>query len=53
MIKSGYETLSIKSKDGLESWDKYREVDERVLLKKVARIVVEDLKDRDCKEDGI
>lgn len=45
VIKSGYETLSIKSKDGLDSWDKYREVDERAFLKRAARIVVEDVKD--------
>lgn len=52
VIKSGYETLSIKSKDGLDRWDKYREVDERVFLKKAARMVVEDLKDKKELEVG-
>ena len=52
VIKSGYETLSIKSKDGLDRWDRYREVDERVFLKRVARMVVEDLKDRKGLEEG-
>ena len=53
VIKSGYETLSIKSKDGLDSWDKYREVDERVFLKRVARMVVKDIKDRNFGEPGL
>jgi hypothetical protein len=44
VIKQGYETLSIQAKDGLDSWDKYREADERVFLKKVARTVVADVK---------
>jgi len=44
VIKQGYETLSIQAKEGLDSWDKYREVDERVFLKKVARTVVADVK---------
>ncbi|KAF8460268.1 hypothetical protein BDZ91DRAFT_700518 [Kalaharituber pfeilii] len=51
VIKSGYETLSIKTKDGLDSWDKYREVDERVFLKRMAKIVVEDIKQARA-EDG-
>ncbi|KAI9777102.1 MAG: hypothetical protein M1839_009058 [Geoglossum umbratile] len=44
VIKSGYETLSITAKDGLDSWDRYREADERVALKKVARAVVADVR---------
>ena len=53
VIKSGYESLSIKSKDGLDNWDKYREVDERVFLKRVARVVVKDMKDRNFGEPGL
>jgi len=45
VIKQGYETLSIQSKEGLDSWEKYREADERVFLKKIARAVVVDVKD--------
>jgi hypothetical protein len=44
VIKQGYETLSIQAKEGLDSWEKYREVDERIFLKKVARTVVVDVK---------
>lgn len=44
VIKQGYETLSIQAKEGLDSWDKYREADERVFLKKLARTVVVDVK---------
>lgn len=44
VIKQGYETLSIQAKEGLDSWDKYREADERVFLKKMARTVIGDMK---------
>jgi len=44
VIKQGYETLSIQAKEGLDSWEKYREADERTLLKKVARTAVADVK---------
>ncbi|KAI9717069.1 MAG: hypothetical protein M1812_005004 [Candelaria pacifica] len=44
VIKQGYETLSIQAKDGLDAWEKYREADERVMLKKIARVAVEDVK---------
>lgn len=44
VIKQGYETLSIQAKEGLDSWEKYREADERVFLKKMARAVVGDVK---------
>jgi len=44
VIKQGYETLSIQAKEGLDSWDKYREADKRVFLKKMARAVVADVK---------
>jgi hypothetical protein len=45
VIKQGYETLSIQAKEGLDSWDKYREADERGFLKKMARAAVGDVKD--------
>ncbi|KAE9375641.1 DUF1741-domain-containing protein [Stipitochalara longipes BDJ] len=44
VIKQGYETLSIQAKEGLDSWDKYREADKRVFLKKMARAAVADVK---------
>ncbi|KAK4155275.1 hypothetical protein C8A00DRAFT_13676 [Chaetomidium leptoderma] len=44
VIKQGYETLSIQAKEGLDSWEKYREADERTLLKKMARAVVVDVR---------
>ncbi|KAL8303163.1 hypothetical protein RB600_006868 [Gaeumannomyces tritici] len=43
VIKQGYETLSIQAKEGLDSWEKYREADERRLLKKMARAAVADV----------
>ncbi|CRK24723.1 hypothetical protein BN1723_013364 [Verticillium longisporum] len=42
IIKRGYETLSIQAKEGLDTWERYREADERTLLKKVARVAVAD-----------
>ncbi|KAI9055903.1 hypothetical protein LZ554_000840 [Drepanopeziza brunnea f. sp. 'monogermtubi'] len=45
VIKQGYETLSIQAKEGLDSWDKYREADKRSFLKKMARTTVGDVKD--------
>lgn len=45
VIKSGYETLAINSKDGLDSWERYREADERVFLKKAARVAVGDVRE--------
>jgi len=44
VIKQGYETLSIQAKEGLDGWVKYREADERVFLKKMARTAVDDVK---------
>jgi hypothetical protein len=44
VIKQGYETLSIQAKEGLDSWDKYREADKRTFLKKIARAAVADVK---------
>lgn len=42
VIKQGYETLSIQAKEGLDTWDRYREADERTLLKMTARAAVGD-----------
>jgi hypothetical protein len=44
VIKQGYETLSIQAKEGLDSWDKYREADRKMFLKKMARAAVADVK---------
>jgi hypothetical protein len=44
VIKEGYETLSIQTKEGLDSWEKFREADERSLIKIVARTAVDDVK---------
>lgn len=43
VIKQGYETLSIQAAEGLDSWDRYREADERMLLKRMVRTAVEDV----------
>jgi hypothetical protein len=42
VIKQGYDTLSIQAKEGLDTWEKYREVDEKAKLKRIARVAVED-----------
>ncbi|KND94530.1 membrane protein [Tolypocladium ophioglossoides CBS 100239] len=44
VIKQGYETLSIQAKEGLDTWDMFREADERTLLKKMARASVGDVR---------
>ncbi|KHN99242.1 uncharacterized protein MAM_02940 [Metarhizium album ARSEF 1941] len=44
VIKQGYETLSIQAKEGLDTWDNFREADERTLLKKMARTSVGDVR---------
>jgi hypothetical protein len=44
VIKQGYETLSIQAREGLDTWERYREADERTLLKKMARAAVGDVK---------
>lgn len=44
VIKQGYETLSIDAKEGLDSWDKYREAERKSFLKKMARVAVVDVK---------
>lgn len=42
VIKQGYDTLSIETKEGLDHVEKYREVDHKVELKKIARVAVAD-----------
>ncbi|KAF7189692.1 hypothetical protein HII31_09012 [Pseudocercospora fuligena] len=45
IIKEGYETLSIETREGLEQasqMERYREVDHKVELKKIARVTVMD-----------
>jgi hypothetical protein len=44
VIQSGYDTLSIQAKEGLDQWDKFREADHKNVLKKIARIAIEDTK---------
>ncbi|KAI1262308.1 hypothetical protein F5Y18DRAFT_155590 [Xylariaceae sp. FL1019] len=44
VIKQGYESLSIQTKEGLDGWERYREADDRTLLKKMARATVTDVK---------
>ncbi|GFP60540.1 UPF0588 membrane protein C20F10.02c [Trichoderma asperellum] len=43
VIKQGYETLSIQAKEGLDGWERYREADEKILLKKLGRTAVGDV----------
>ena len=42
VIKQGYDTLSIQAREGLDRWDKFREADVKNILKRVARIAVDD-----------
>ena len=44
VIKQGYETLNIEAGEGLDRWERFREANFKVVLKKVARVVVEDAK---------
>ncbi|EOD48884.1 hypothetical protein GTA08_BOTSDO07757 [Neofusicoccum parvum] len=44
VIKQGYETLSIQAREDLDHWERYREADHKVILKKVSRAAVEDSK---------
>jgi len=44
VIKQGYETLSIQTREGLDTWERYREADERTFLKRAARMAVGDVK---------
>ena len=42
VIRQGYETLNLPVLEGLDRWDRFKESDERGLLKKFARVAVED-----------
>ena len=44
VIRQGYETLSLPGMEGLDRWDRFREGDERGLLKRAARVAVDDTK---------
>lgn len=44
LIKQGYETLSIERKESLDQWNRYREVDYRILVKRLSRCAVTDVK---------
>lgn len=42
IIKKGYDTLSIRSHEGLGNWEKWRESDRKSQLKRITRLAVED-----------
>lgn len=42
IIRRGYESLSLPAMDGLDRWDRFREGDEKGMLKRIARMAVED-----------
>ena len=44
VIRQGYDTLSLPAMEGLDRWDRFREGDERGMLKRVARVAVDDTK---------
>ena len=44
VIKLGYESLTLPAMDGLDRWDRFREGDEKNMLKRVVRVAVEDTK---------
>ena len=44
VIRAGYETLRLPAMDGLDRWDRFREGEERSLLKRIARVAVDDTK---------
>ncbi|KAK7207475.1 hypothetical protein BZA70DRAFT_271410 [Myxozyma melibiosi] len=45
VIKNGYDTLSISAQQGIDVWDRYRESDERVFLKKAGMTAVHDARE--------
>ncbi|KAK9449276.1 uncharacterized protein V1518DRAFT_415561 [Limtongia smithiae] len=45
VIKLGYDSLSINAQPGIDNWDRYRESDERVFLKKAGSVAVLDARD--------
>ncbi|KAI9717458.1 MAG: hypothetical protein M1828_007220 [Chrysothrix sp. TS-e1954] len=44
VIRKGYETLELRTGEGLDRWERYREADWRNLIKRVARVVVADVR---------
>ena len=44
IIRRGYESLSLPAIEGLDLWDRFREGEERGMLKRAARVAVEDSK---------
>ena len=44
IIQQGYESLSLSAMDGLDRWDRFREGEEKGMLKRAARIAVDDAK---------
>ena len=44
VIRQGYDTLRLPAMEELDRWDRFREGDERGMLKRVARVAVEDTK---------
>ncbi|CAD6585565.1 MAG: hypothetical protein ASARMPREDX12_002058 [Alectoria sarmentosa] len=44
VVRQGYDSLSLPATEGLDRWDRFREGDERSMLKRVARVGVEDTK---------
>jgi hypothetical protein len=44
VIQSGYESLSIQAKEGLDSWERYREGEKRGVLKRMGKVAVDDAK---------
>ena len=44
VIRQGYETLSLPTMDGLDRFDRFREGDERGMLKRAARVAIDDTK---------
>ena len=43
VIKQGYEGLSIQAKEDLDHWERFREADYKIVLKKIARVAVMDV----------
>lgn len=42
IIKKGYETLSLEEKEGLDRHERFREVEHKTALKRIARVIVAD-----------
>ncbi|KAL9093402.1 MAG: hypothetical protein Q9159_000256 [Coniocarpon cinnabarinum] len=44
LIKEGFDSLSLQTREGLDQWSRYREPEYKNLIKKVTRMVVQDMK---------